>query len=145
MYPLRQKHSGLACTLQWSLHPHRTHLQGDRPFQTMTQVLLLAISLVWHHETQWIPEPVESQPLICSTMPVAIQLANPCGHSALQQNYPGMFLLGLLSNHVARSNCTREYLCLYQEEGSTLLMTQCGYILNCHFMYMVVIMVKQKL
>lgn len=38
-------------------------------------------------------------------MPVAIQLANPCGHSVLQQNYPGMFLLGLFSNHVAKANC----------------------------------------
>lgn len=68
-------------------------------------------------------------------MPVAIQLANPCGHSVLQQNYPGIFLLGLFSNHVAKSVCTREYLCLYQEEGSTLLRTQCGYILLSFHVY----------
>lgn len=44
-------------------------------------------------------------PAVCSTMPVAIQLANPCGYSVLQKNYPDIFLLGLFSNHAAKSNC----------------------------------------
>lgn len=62
-------------------------------------------------------------------MPVTIQLANPCRHSVLQQNYPGIFLLSLLSNHVAKPNSLyRDYHCPCQEEGSTLLTIPYVYI-----------------